>query len=86
MFYKCYESVEGLIDEFRPPEPGLILALDEAAEVILDMLSRENRCAPTSKQKLVCIMVSAFPDFLVLGLQEILNTAQLELHLELCSL
>ena len=42
MFYKCYESVGGLIDEWRPPEPGLMLALDEVAEVVLEMLSREN--------------------------------------------
>ena len=43
MFYRCYESVDSLIDEWHPPGPGLVLGLDEAAEVVLEMLSRENR-------------------------------------------
>ena len=43
MFYQSYQSVESVIDEWRPPGPGLVLPLDDAADVILDMLSRENR-------------------------------------------
>lgn len=42
-FYHSYRSVESVIDEWRPPGPGMILPYDDAADVILDMLSRENR-------------------------------------------
>ncbi len=42
-FYRSYQSVEGVIDEWRPPEPGMKLPYDDVADVILDMLSRENR-------------------------------------------
>jgi hypothetical protein len=42
-FYRSYQSVESVIDEWRPPEPGMKLPYDDVADVILDMLSRENR-------------------------------------------
>jgi hypothetical protein len=42
-FYQSYQNVESVIDEWRPPGPGMMLPFDDAADVILEMLSRENR-------------------------------------------
>jgi hypothetical protein len=44
MFFKSYQSVESVIEEWRQPGPGMVLPYDDAADVILDILSRENRC------------------------------------------
>jgi hypothetical protein len=48
MFYKSYSSVESVIEEWRPPGPGMLIPYDDAADVILDMFSRENRYCPSS--------------------------------------
>lgn len=42
MFYSSYGRVENVIDNWKPPAPGMRLAVDDAADVIVDMLLLES--------------------------------------------
>ena len=42
MFYRSYQRVENVIDDWRPPGPGLQLPVDDAADVVVDMLLLES--------------------------------------------
>ena len=40
-FFDSYKAVEALIDDWKPPSDDMTLSLDDLADVVLDMVSRE---------------------------------------------
>ena len=40
-FFDSYKAVEALIDDWKPPSDDLVLSLDDMADVVLDIVSRE---------------------------------------------